>query len=176
MHWWMALIGMQFSFGSFLGSPVGVFLSMPSQLATSEVLIGGLIFSMFPQGISMSPCVNFLFWLVVLLVLDSVVHKLNPVQHELLHPWRKSVECWIVLGKVIQCVIFFPLLFLGIYSLWNIYCYISALFNSRLLRVVPIILYRLAYCGLLFSSLVGITVCGCNIILQICGCRLIDGE
>ena len=63
----------------------------------------GLIFWIFSMGISMLPCANLLFWLVGFLVLDSELHKLNPVRHELFHLWRKVLACWIVWGKL-YCV------------------------------------------------------------------------
>ena len=47
--------------------------------------------------------------------------------------------------------------------------------TSLILHVVPMMLYRLAYCELLFLSLVGLTMCGCNQILQVCARRLIGG-
>ena len=107
----MDFIGMRFSFGFLLGSPVGVFLGMPPWLATSEILLGRFIFQIFSLGISMLPCVHLIVLLVGLLVLDSVVHKLNTVRHELLHPWRTLLECWVVQGETIMCLIFSPLLF-----------------------------------------------------------------
>ena len=45
-----------------------------------------------------------------------------------------------------------------------------------ILREVPMMIYCLAYFGLLLLFLMGITVCGCNLILQICACRLIGGD
>ena len=41
----------------------------------------------------MPPCIHFLLLLEGLLVLDSVVHILNPVRHEKLYPWKTSVAC-----------------------------------------------------------------------------------
>ena len=111
-----------------------------------------------------------------LLVLDYVVHKLSPIRHELLHTWRTFVACWIVLGKNLLCMILSPLLFWGCMSYIICSVPLIVLYNSHLLHVVNMILYSLAYCEWLFLSLVGLTVCGCNNILQICGCRLIGGE
>ena len=167
---------MLFSFGFFLGSPVWVFPGMPPWLAPLEVLLGGLLFWIFMLLISMPPCVYFLVWLLGFLVLDSIVHKLNPVCHELLHLWRTFVACWIVFGGNLLCLIFIPLLFLVLMP--SGICIVSFLvhFTNRLLLLVPTILYRLTYCELLFLSLVGLTVCDCNRILQICGCMLIGGE
>ena len=48
--------------------------------------------------------------------------------------------------------------------------------HSHILHLVPMILYHLDYCLLLFLFLVGIMVCSCNRILQICECRLICRE
>ena len=45
-----------------------------------------------------------------------------------------------------------------------------------IIHVVPMMLYWLAYFELLFFSLVGLTVCGCDKVLQICRCRLIGVE
>ena len=79
-------------------------------------------------------------------------------------------------GGTLPCLRFVPLLFLGcmpygIFSVtWMVLC------NNRLLHVVPMILYILAYCDLIFLSLVGLTLCGCNQILQICACGLIGGD
>ena len=42
--------------------------------------------------------------------------------------------------------------------------------------MVNMILYCLDYCELLFLSLVGLMVCGCNQILHICVYRLIGGD
>ena len=46
----------------------------------------------------------------------------------------------------------------------------------RVLHVVPMMFYLLAYFGLLLLSLVEIEVCGCNRILQIYTCKLIGGD
>ena len=172
----MALIGMQLPFALFLGSPVGVFLGMPPWLAPSEVLMGGLLLWIFLLGTSMPPCVNFLVLLVVLMFMDSIVHKLNPVRHELLHLWRTFVACSIVLGKTILCLIFFTLLFWGCMHYGICSVSLMVLCTIRLLRVVTMLLYCLAYCELPLLSLVGIMVCGCNLMLQICGCRMIGRE
>ena len=48
--------------------------------------------------------------------------------------------------------------------------------NRRLIHEVPMTLYSFYYFERLFLSLVGLTVCGCNRIIQIFGCRLIGGE
>ena len=94
----------------------------------------------------------------------------------MLHLWRKSVACWIILVKTLLCLIFSLLLF-WVCMPYKIFSVPLLVLCTRLiLHVLPIILYLLAYCDLLFLSLVGITVCGCNQILQICGCRLIIGE
>ena len=47
--------------------------------------------------------------------------------------------------------------------------------TSRIIHVVPMMIYHLAYCGLLIFSLVVLAVCGSSQILQICLCRLIGG-
>ena len=139
-------------------------------------MLEGSIFWIFLLGLSMPPCVHFLVWLVGFLVLNSVVHKLNPVWHKFLHLCRTSLACWIVLKKALLCLIFSPLLFWGFmtYAIFSVP--LMVLCTSRLIHVVPMIIYCLDYCELLFLSLVGLTVRSCNEILQICGCRLIGGE
>ena len=80
------------------------------------------------------------------------------------------------LGKPLLCLIFVPLLF------WEFIPYgicvvpQPVLFNTRIINVLPLILYRLSFCGLILLSLVGLMVCGCNQIIQKCGCRLIGGD
>ena len=149
---------------------------MPIDYHPRRYYLGGVIFILFPPGSSMPLCVHFLVWLVNFLVLDSLVHKLNTVQHEMLHLWRTSVACWIVLVKPLLCLIFSPILSwkrmpYGIFSVP-----FMVLFTIRLIYVEPMMLGRLAYCEWLFLSLAEILVCGCNKILQICGCSLIGGE
>ena len=78
LNWWMDLIGMHFYLDLFL-----VHLCITPWLAPSEVLLGRLIFQISPLRISMITCVHLLVLIVGLLVLDYVVHKLNPVRHEL---------------------------------------------------------------------------------------------
>ena len=95
----MAFIGVKFSFGIFLGSPAGFFLVMPPWLAPLEVLMWGFLLWIFLLGIPMPPCVYFLVLLVGYLILGSIVRKLNPVWHELLHMWRTFVACWFFWGK-----------------------------------------------------------------------------
>ena len=75
--WIIALSGIHFSFGLFLSLPIGVFLGIPPWVAPSEVLIGGLVLWIFPIGISVPSCVNLLVWIVELMVLDYVVHRLK---------------------------------------------------------------------------------------------------
>ena len=127
-------------------------------------------------GILMLPCVHLLVWIVVFMVLDSVVHELNPVRHKLLHLWRTFLACWIVWGETLLSMIFVPLLFLG--CMLYVICSVPylVLCTSRNLHVVPMMLYLLDYRELLFLYLVWLTVCSCNRIIQICGCRLIGGE
>ena len=107
--------------------------------------------------------------------MGSVVHELNPGQHELLHLWNKCFV-FFFLGKPLLCLIFVPLLF------WEFIPYgicvvpQPVLFNTRIINVLPLILYRLSFCGLILLSLMGLMVCGCNQIIQKCGCRLIGGD
>ena len=148
---------------------------MTPWLTPSQVLLGGLLFWIFPLGISMLSCVDCLILLVRFLVLYSIAHKLNPVQHELLHLWRKCLAWWIVAGKILLCLIFVLLLFLGCMP-YEIYSFtLLVLCNSRIIHVVPIMLYRLDNCALLYLFLVGRGMCSCNRILQKCWCRLIGG-
>ena len=53
---------------------------------------------------------------------------------------------------------------------WLVICTI------QLPHVLPMIIYHLAYCELLFLSMEGLTVYGFNQILQICACRMIGGD
>ena len=136
---------------------------------------GGLLFWIFPLGISMPPCVNFLVWLLDLLVLDYVVHKLNIVRHQFLYLWRKFVAYWTVLGRNLLCLILFTLLFWGCmpYGIYSVP--LMVLCTGHIIRVVPMMIYCLAYCELLFLYLVGLMACRCNWMIQIGWCRLIDG-
>ena len=167
---------MQSSIGLFIGSSVGVSLGIPPWLAPSVILMGGLLFWIFPLGLSMPPSAIFLVWLVGLLVLYYVVHKLNPVRHDLLHLWRKFVACWIVLGKTLLCLIFSLILFLGCIPYGICSFPFLVLCIRRLLHVFPVMLYSLTYREWLFLSLVGLAVCSFNQIIQIYGCRLIGEE
>ena len=67
----------------------------------------------------MLPCANLLVWLVGLLVLDSVLHKLNPVRHERLHLWMTSLLCWIF-GKKSTVSDILSALALGTHDFWNL--------------------------------------------------------
>ena len=53
---------------------------------------------------------------------------------------------------------------------WIIQC------TRRILHVVPIMLYWLAFCGWLILYLVVLAVSSCSQILQICACKLIGGD
>ena len=94
----------------------------------------------------------------------------------MLHLWRTSVACWIVWGKTLLCLIFYPLFSWGFITYGICGVPLLVLCIKRLLHVVSMILGRLDYCGLLFLSLVGLMVCGCNQILHICVYRLIGGD
>ena len=167
LHWWMDFIGMQFSFGFFIGSSVGDFLLCPPDWHPQRYCWGGggVPFWIFALEISMPPCLYFLVWLVGFWC-----------WYEFLHLCRTFVVCWVVLGETLMCMIFFPLLFLGCMS----YCICSVLYlvlcTIHILHVVNIMLNILDYCELLFLSLVLITVCSCNQILEICEFRLIGRE
>ena len=162
----MALIGMRFSFGFFIGSPIGVFVGTPPWMAPLEVLLGGFLFWIFTLGISMLLSMNLTILLVGLLVLDSVANKLNPVRRELLHLWRTFLAYWIVAGNILPCLIFVTLLFSRCMPYWICSVAVSLLCNRSLLHVVPMMLYNLADCVLLSLFLVGQRVCGCNQILS----------
>ena len=101
----MVLIGIQFSSGIIYGSPLWVSLEITPWLAPSEVLLGGWLFWIFLLGSSIPTCTHLLVWLVGLLVLDSVVHKLNHVRHDNLHIRKTYLACWIVLERL-YCVIY----------------------------------------------------------------------
>ena len=60
---------------------------------TIRGISGGWLHWVFPKGSSMHPCSHFLVWIVGLLVINSVVPKLNPVRHERLHIWKTSLAC-----------------------------------------------------------------------------------
>ena len=149
---------------------------MPPWMAPSEVLLGGLLFWIFLLGILMLPFVNLIVWLVVFLLMDYVVHKLNLMRHELLHLWSTLFACWIAWGGALLRLMFFPLLFLGcmVYGVCSVTLLVIC--NSLLLHVVFMVIYCVAYCELILLSLVELTVCSCNRILQICGCMLIGEE
>ena len=172
----MAFIGIHFSFGLFIGSPVGVFLGIPPWLSPSEVLLGGLLLWIFPLVTSIITFVYLLVWLVGLLFMNYIVNKLNPVRHDLLNLWRTFLACWIVWGKNLPCLILFTILFWGCMPYGICSVPFMVLFTRRLLHVVTMMSYSLAYCEPLFLSLVGLMLCGCNLILKICGCRLIGEE
>ena len=110
-------------------------------------------------------CVYFLFWILRLMVLDSAVHKLNHVHHELLHMWRKVLACSIVWGETLLCLIFFPLLYWVCMNCGICSVPLLVLCSRRLLYVFPMMLYHLVYSVLLFLSLVGLVMCGCNRII-----------
>ena len=175
MHWWMALDGINFLFGLLLGSPVGVFLRMTPWLAPLEVLMGRLLFRISLLGISMINYVDLWVWLVGLLVLYYVVQELNPVRHKTLHLWRECLACWVVRGGDLLWLI------LVLHFFWECMPYgicivlFLILCNRRLLHVVSMMIYRLAYCELLFLSLVVITLYSCNQIILIYVYSLIGG-
>ena len=129
----MSLIGIQLPPAFFLGSPVGVFISMPPLLAPSEVLLERFFFWVFPLGISIPPCVNSLFLLLVFLLLYFEVNKLNPVQHKFLHLWRTFVACWIFWGKTL--------------SVW----YSSCSFFVDVCLMVSVVLHFRSYVSAIFS-------------------------
>ena len=88
-------------------------------------------------------------------------------------------QCWHVEfggGVNILCLVFISILVWGFmpYGIYSVP--LLVLCTSHIIHVVPMMLYFLAYCELLFFSLMGITVYSCNQILQICGCRLIGEE
>ena len=105
-----------------------------------------------------------------------MAYEINYVQHELLHLWRTFFVCRIFLGGTLLCLRFIPLFIWGCmpYEIcsvtWLVQC------NSHIIHVVPIMIYRLAYCEFLFLSLVGLVVCICSRTIQICMHRLIGGD
>ena len=174
--WVVDLIGMNFYLGFFLDH-LSDFLGIPPWLAPSEVLLGRLLFKVYPLGISILPCVHLLVQILGLHVLDYVVHELSTARHELLHLWSKYLACWILWGEFLLCLIFFRSWFgdvcLMISIVFHEWSYIPYI---RIIHVAPIMICNLSYCELPFFYLVGLTVCGCNWIIQICACRLIGGD
>ena len=102
--------------------------------------------------------------------------------------WIKYCAAWIVVsledifGMSILCrktllyLILVPLLFWGCMTygicsvLWMVQC------TRNIIHVVIMMIYCLAYYGLLLLFLVGIAVFSCSQIIQICACRLIGGD
>ena len=105
----------------------------PPLTATLGGTAGGILSWVFSLEISISPCVYFLVWLVCLLVLNYVLHQLNPMRHELLYLWRNILACWIVLGKTVLCLISFTLCFGGellmAYVVLNLCSHVPAVFS-----------------------------------------------
>ena len=172
----MDLIGMHFSFGFFLGSPVGVIPGTPQRMAPLEILLGGFLLWIFLLKISMIPFVDFLIFIMGLLGLDYILHKWNHVCRELLHLWRAFLACWIVAGTILLCLMFISLFFFRCTPYGICSVPFMVLCTSRLLNVVPMMIYRLDNCVLLSLLLVRWRVCDYNRILQKYGCRLIGGE
>ena len=81
-----------------------------------------------------------------------------------------------VLRENLLYLIFVPLLFLGCMSYIISSIPLLVLCTSILLHMVTMMLYGMADYVLLSLFLVGKRVCGCNLILQKCGCRLIGDE
>ena len=161
----MDLLGCIFHLGFFLVHLLEFFLVCPPNWHPRRYWCRYWFSPISLLGISMIPCVNFLVWILGLVVMYSVVHKFHPLRHEFVHLWRKCLVCWIVWRKNLLCLIFIPLLF------WR--CMLSGicsvpllvLCTSRILLVVLMIIYHLAYHELILLYLVGLTVCDCNIII-----------
>ena len=79
------------------------------------------------------------------------------------------------LGKTLLCLKYVPLLFWGCMPYIICSAPFMVQYTMRIIHVVPMMLYPLAYCGLLFFSLVGLVVCSCSQILQIYVCKMIVG-
>ena len=78
--------------------------------------------------------------------------------------------------KALLCLRFVPLLFLGCinYGIYSVPWLVR--YTIQILHLVPMMIYCLVYCELLFLSLVGLTLCSCSQTIIICECRLIGGE
>ena len=148
---------------------------MSHRLVPSKVLLGKLILQMYLIGISMPLFVHLLLWILVWQGMNYLAHESNPVRHEFLDLWKTFLVCWIFGGRSTVSNIF-PLLFWGCMP-YGI-CSVTYLVQSTipLLHVVPMMLYILGHYGLLILSLVGVVVCSCIWIFQICACRLIGGD
>ena len=112
LHWWMAFVGMHI--WVLLWFTCWSFLSIPPYWHPHRYCWEGLLLWIFPLRVSIPTCVNFPVLIVVFL--------LNIVQNTLLHLWRTSVVCWIVLGKTLLCLIFYPFFWGGCmtYGIWSV--------------------------------------------------------
>ena len=61
----------------------------------------------------MITCIHTLILLKLLQVLGSVVHRLDLVRHDKLHPWKTSVAYEMFWGKILLCLIFVLILSWG---------------------------------------------------------------
>ena len=85
----------------------------------------------------MIPFVDALILQKGLPVLDSVVHILDLVRHDKLHPWKTSVAYEIFWGKMLLCLIFVLLLSWGCMLCDTYSVPLLVLCTSHLLHVAP---------------------------------------
>ena len=133
MHLWLDLITVTFSFGFLPGSFLGVSFGLPPWLAPSEVLLGGLLLWIYRLGHSMLTCVHYLILLKGLHVLYSVVHRLDIVRNDKMHPWEIYVAYEMFWGKF--------------YRFWCLFC--SCL--GDILFVMPVMFHCWYYVPAAFS-------------------------
>ena len=139
MHWWLDLMDVPFSFGFLPGSFIGVSFGLPPWLAPLEVLLGVLLFWIYRLWSSMLPCVHALILLKGLKVMDSVVHRLDLVWRDKLHPWKTSVVYETFWAGVILCLVFFLLLSWGCILCDTCSVPFLVLFYIHILHVAPTI-------------------------------------
>ena len=85
----------------------------------------------------MLPCVHALILLKVLQFMDYVVHILDLVRHDKLHPWKTCVAYYMFWGKMLLCLIFVLILYWVCMLCDTCSVTFMVLFTMRLLHVVP---------------------------------------
>ena len=85
----------------------------------------------------MLPCVHALILLKVLYVMYSVVHRLDLVRYDKLHPWKTSVVYEIFWRGDLLCLIFILLLYLGFIVFDTCSVPFLVLCTSHILHVAP---------------------------------------
>ena len=93
----------------------------------------------------MLPCVNDLILLKVFQVMYYVVHILDLVGHDKLHPWKTSMAYELFWGKILLCLILFPLLSWGFMFCDTCSVPLLVLCTSHILHVAPMMRDHLVY-------------------------------